>query len=420
MDSPLTCPYCNTRIAGPAAGVRPTCPRCGEPLPTAPAATGATSSATPATGDRRVEQASTSTPTGLSNRTLAGIILGVMLAMFLIGLGYALWTASVRNQRHPQPSTELEITSPNPPELPGLGYLPRDVNLIAALRPADLLESAVGKTLLAAPRPVILDKTLGAVERWTGLKPEDIDHLIAGTTLTAEPFPLVVLVVQTRRPYDLVSLATALKSKYTLRYDRPLFLFDLASVGKGYLWSPKDRIMVLVLRLLGGVAPADLDNIPRDPWPALESLQSAKLRGVLDRLGKESLAWFAVHLPDPAVLNSVLGPWQPKGDIDTFAKRSDALGLWLVPDKNSIEFSGAFHGRTDTAAAELKELLARRSISGMSIRVDGGPAKDVPAADALWVNLQMRGPAAKVRELLQTADRLLPPAFSVKGPHQLK
>src|SRR5262245_4234005 len=120
MDSPLTCPYCNTRIAGPAAGVRPTCPRCGEPLPTAPAAT-------PATGDRRAEQASTSTPTGLSNRTLAGIILGVMLAMFLIGLGYALWTASVRDQRHPQPSTELEITSPNPPELPGLGYLPRDV-----------------------------------------------------------------------------------------------------------------------------------------------------------------------------------------------------------------------------------------------------------------------------------------------------
>src|SRR5262249_27602120 len=206
-----------------------------------------------------------------------------------------------RDERHPHLSQEPVITEPNPPELPGLGYLPRDVNIIAALRPADLLESPVGKKLLEEPRPFVFDAAMAFVEKWTGIKSDNIDHLVAAIALKPKEIGPLILVVQTRRPYHPDALSESLKAKWTFRHDLPLFKFHYDS-GQGYLWCVNPRALVVVLPLVGGLREDDLDNIPSKPWEASERMA---LRGVLNRMAKDSQAWFAAYLLDPALLDGL-------------------------------------------------------------------------------------------------------------------
>src|SRR5262245_41362410 len=96
MNPPLTCPYCNALLLAPASGPTPTCPRCGEPLPTAAASAPMSPKAASANAS-----SAEPTATGLSNRALAGAVIGVMVLIAGIALGYALWTAGERDDRHP-------------------------------------------------------------------------------------------------------------------------------------------------------------------------------------------------------------------------------------------------------------------------------------------------------------------------------
>src|SRR5437867_59288 len=131
----FTCPYCNSRVtqAVVEAG-RVRCPRCGEILP---ASVGqAAGLPDPPTGQ---PPATPFTATGRPNRAVAAWVLGVMGLMAGLGLVWALWTNSDRAKRHPKRPEGVVVTTEPPAELPALGYMPRDVNLVAGVRPADLL-----------------------------------------------------------------------------------------------------------------------------------------------------------------------------------------------------------------------------------------------------------------------------------------
>src|SRR5439155_1351435 len=79
---------------------------------------------------------------------------------------------------------------------------------------------------------------------------------------------------------------------------------------------------------------------------------------------------------------------------------SDAFGLWLAPQKEGVQFSGAFHGRDEKQAKELYAFLSRSSPKEMNPRIEGGPAaaKDAPPAETLWIYLQMHANPQRLRE----------------------
>lgn len=393
MANPVaTCPYCNSQLTELTAGPRPLCPRCGEPLPGTGPSGASSASVPPSPGRGAVPSA-----TGHSNRAVAGIILAVMGAFFLVGLGYALWTQSFREKNHPKFDGGALATSTKPFELPGLGYLPADTNLVAAVRPADLLDEGLGKRLLASPRPRFVELALSNVEKWTGTTAANIDHLVVGASIVRpDRIPSLTLVVQTRLPYHPATIAKALGSKAVTHQDRPLFRFSFDPAGQGALWCMNERVMVLVVRVIEAVKIEDLDTIPHKPYDGASGLP-APVREVIARMDKDSLAWVAGHVGDPAGVENILGLLQ-KGKVPFLAK-AQSFGVWLVPEEKTLRLSGALRGRDEEARSEVAALL-KGTMPGVEMKMTE-PTATTPAAEQLWVQFQMRVPPQTVRELLQ-------------------
>ncbi len=61
---------------------------------------------------------------------------------------------------------------------------------------AELLRDSDGKKLLAEPRPAVLNLLVAAVHKWTSLKSEDLDQIVAGTELK-DSLPQLTVVVTT-------------------------------------------------------------------------------------------------------------------------------------------------------------------------------------------------------------------------------
>jgi hypothetical protein len=338
---------------------------------------------------------------GRSNRAVAAIILIVMGAFFLAGLGYALWTKSFREKNHPKSTGGALATARNPFDLPGLGYLPAETNLVAAFRPADLLDDSLGQRLLAVPRPRLLDLALTNVEKWTAQPATNIDHVVVGAAITrADRIPPLVFVVQNREPYHPQVLANKLKTKAVDHQDRPLFRFRFDPAGEGYLWCMNPRVMVLVVRIIEGVKLEDLDTIPRDPWAGAAGLP-APLRELIIRMDKESLAWIAGHIADPAMLENVLGLLQKGGESQArMLTKIDSFGLWLVPEEKTLRLGGDLRGRDEQSRGQVAALLTDLIAPDIELKI-AEPIPTTPAADRLWLQFQMRASAARLREILQ-------------------
>src|SRR5437899_609173 len=86
------------------------------------------------------------------------------------------------------------VRAVRPAELPGLGYLPDDTNVIAAINIGELMETPAGREFLNAPSPLPLSpegrgQGEGAPaglwnwqrpQDWTGIALNEIDHVIVG------------------------------------------------------------------------------------------------------------------------------------------------------------------------------------------------------------------------------------------------
>ena len=229
------CPFCNSVLsaiaAAPTAEKLP-CPRCGEPVPTArwpvvqsvppsPAMSAAIRGGTPGT------------------RATLFVILGVMLTMAVVSLSYALWTVKLRQARHPKmPEKQEAIAFRRPTELSGLGYLPKGTQVVIGLQIAEWLDDKAGKQLLEEPRPAYLDWLLKQVTRATSLKLEQLDHIIAASTLDTQ----LVLIVKTRQPYSLEKIVDAVQPVRSSNYQqKPLYEYALKPLGEAMLWCVEER-----------------------------------------------------------------------------------------------------------------------------------------------------------------------------------
>src|SRR5207245_1549642 len=136
-----------TLAPGTQPGQRVPCPRCGEAFPYRGPAVG---------GDDPTAAARLTTPTvgeraQWSNVKVAGTVLGFMALMAITGLTFALVTQKIRRAH----DSSRSVTKPLPPvrtiapaNLPSLGYLPPDTDIIAALHVAEALETPAGQAFL--------------------------------------------------------------------------------------------------------------------------------------------------------------------------------------------------------------------------------------------------------------------------------
>src|SRR5579884_4123827 len=269
-----SCPYCNAVVAVPAgtrAGQLVPCPRCGERFPyhgPTPEENGAPPGSLPTAAP---EVQPTAEPESLvdragerlrtwSKRTILLTILGVMALMAGSGLALALMTQRYRraNDRLPAPDeTAARVRIAAPPDLAGIGYLPADTDVIAAVHVAEALQEPAGQQFLRRFRPEEAvrgprEQELplgGFLEQWTGLAPEDLDHVVLGLKVAGNAIPpRAILVAQTRRRYDAGKILTALKAKRVSETDRPLYQFHIERLGQTpVLWFAGEHTFVVAL-----------------------------------------------------------------------------------------------------------------------------------------------------------------------------
>lgn len=332
----ISCPYCNAIVPAPrplASSQGPVCPRCGEKLPARLLQAIATESTAPPVGPDHVAQVDLDSLRAAdprpSKKTVRGVILGVMAIMAILSLIYAWNTVAVRRSRDPKLlapiPTQVERRVP-PVELPALGYLRPDTSALVAVHVAQAERTPAGKDLLQRFRLGGTAISVADLDKWTGLKLNEIDHAVLGLTVDNRVLPPVVLVVETRRPYDPAAVLGTLKANRTTELGTKTLHHFTPAVGTKIsfdtvLWFASPTTVVV------GLSKNDLEKVP--DRPATEASQlPAPLRGVIkDRLAQAD-AWLAGHVEKWEAVSLLLGFLLDKDSIQTLGRvRTFGFGL---------------------------------------------------------------------------------------------
>ncbi len=323
-----------------------------------------------------------------------------MFTMAMIGLLWALMTLKDRQSRHPQNQPGLDKPrSYQPAELPALGYLPGDTNVLAGIHLADLLKTPLGAKFLETPLPSLLAFPFNTIEKRAGMKLDAIDHVVLGTTLKND-IPQLTLVLQTRRPYTLQDMARVFPHQPIKHHQRPLFRFSLGVTGGGYLWCADERTLVMLLRP-DAVKIEDMDHIPAAPPQASAGL-AKPLRDILENRLRSSVLWVAGNLdrlPPRAALplfgRLPAGPTELLKNIQSFG-----MGMLLQEDLTLI---GAFEARSLPGAGAWKKFLETQARTGFKSRKIIGPGPG-----DTWINLQIRAEPEGLRGMLEAGQQFVP------------
>jgi hypothetical protein len=395
-DEPLACPYCNASVPvapGTPAGERVTCPRCGDAFTLLrPAGEYAPAPAPdpepPGPGQRR------------SNRVVAAMVLGVMACMAAGGLALALWTQQERrahdaglpgkHRRAPQPAPEGEPPTEGvaPDKLEALGYLAPGTDLVLGVHVADLLATPLGrKTLESRFALGKAEFKLDTFAAWTGLRPEDIDHLVLGLKLDESLPPRLHLVVRTKERIDPEDLRARLKgqklagtgSRVVFRYSPPNRALPLA------MFCPDDRTAVVAI-----LAP-HLDSVPQTPAPDLGQLPDEVRTVLRERRELGAHLWVVAHAanwnktPARALLDRM-----KKQERDRLAQVR-TQGLWVQLDP-AVTLKGCFRCQDEAGARALDEYFhAPGQAANPTLKT---------VLDGPWLNVQLRTDLAGLQKIL--------------------
>jgi hypothetical protein len=333
-------------------------------------------------------------------RKTAYIVLGIMLSMAIIGLGYMLWTVKLRQSRHPKPALD-PITFTQPLDLKGLGHLPKDCDIIVGLHIAEWLDDKkVGKPLLDEPRPAALEWIVKQLPRMTGLKLEEIDHAVLAVSLDAQ-FPQVQVVIKTRRAYDLAKIAEHARAAEPPQYqDRPLYHLEL-NPGDALLWCVDDKTLLGVIRF--DVPKREhLAGLSMTPRPVGDVLPVSLHEAMKERLPKREFVWAVGKLERLDAIKDLLA-FVPGGKVKLNAiKGLQTFAVGLEPVEG-LTLTGNFHLADAKTAAGFKTMLEGIKIEGVkSQKVEATP----PEAPQQWVTWQVRGDVPALREWLNLGKDL--------------
>jgi hypothetical protein len=282
-------------------------------------------------------------------------------------------------------------------ELDGMGYLPRNSQVIVGLQIAEMLEDKkIGKPLLDEPRPAGLDWVLKQIIRTTGMELHEIDHVLLATTLDLKSQHLT-FVVKTRRPIDFKKVAQAGPVESTLHQQEPLYQFSLKPAGEALIWCVDERTALCVIGL--DVPKIEhLQGLSKTPRPIDEVLPVPLRDALKERLAKYQFAWAVGRLDQLGALKDLL-PFVPglKMDLTAIAGlKTAALGLEPI---DGVTLTGHFQVGDAKSVGRFKTLLGGIKITGAtSQKVEAPPAE----ANDPWVTWQVRGDAAMMRNWLST------------------
>lgn len=269
-------------------------------------------------------------------------MLALMAGMASIALIYALNTQAIRRSRDPKPV--LDTIEPragqrtSPADLVALRYLPANTNVIAALAIAEALQSPIGQRL-AARYADAADPDGGLdLEKNTGLRLKEIDHVVLGFRLPDQDRekerPRLVLIIQTLRPYSSARVREALKANRPERREqRTYHRFSIPnSAFSLVLWEASKNTLVI------GLSPDDLDEVPTLPRQGLEHVP-AEIRNLFkDRMASPAHAWAAADVADWSMLQLLLpllnkaipGPGPTIGEEDwKLLRHVRTFGAWV-------------------------------------------------------------------------------------------
>jgi hypothetical protein len=405
----LTCPYCNASLAiqaGWSAGQRIVCPRCGDsfPLRFSDSFTDQSPASRPTQTGIMTNALATEVPLPLrlSNRLIAGIVLGVMLLMAGGGLVFMLMTQEQRrgydtNRPPRRPGRQRSVpeednvpppvVSVAPDKLAALGYLPSGINFLFAARVPELLASPLGAQVLAAPiKPGEAQLNLGILLPRLGFGLEEIDHLVFAARIDQSVPPPFYVVFRTAQPYDEERLRQRLKGAHVPSPGKKtLYSFRIPQQDiQLNAWFADERTVVLSLF-------ADqLERLPSQPVEDLRQLPD-ELRTVLkQRREPVAPAWIAGHSRDWSKTWAALFLNRMKKEDFRKLASLRTFGVWIVPD-DSLVVKGVFACKDEAGARGLEDYA--RSL--------GGPDTNFKTAlDGPWLTLQFQaGPDFLARVL---------------------
>ncbi len=381
-----------------------------------------------------------------SNGAVVGFLLANMVCTLAVALAFALLTEDVRRRHDPRQAPPDEEPSPittfdrpvAPAQLPALGYLPRDTNLIAALHVRELLREPDGRDFLEPGGWAPVKVALREVREQTGLPPEAIDHVVAGsrpgqmTQFLPFPIPQPFIVVQTRQPYDLRKFPAKLtEGKHEEFRGRPIYRTLPRNGVEGFLWCPTDRIFVLASWFDGSRYEDVRARLPAHPEQRTTGLPEPLRRCLEERVGKGTLVWVAGTNVPRELLKPVLAfvKAAPEAPADLTKIQTFYLGLRFQKD---VALVGEFRCADAASARRLQRLLEAQQLPGLGAPRVAGPLPAaltwVPAfawgpeplpttaalvaarrhaeqqtggAAAHWVSMQLRGTPEQLRQALR-------------------
>jgi hypothetical protein len=335
------------------------------------------------------------------NRTTAVFVLANMALVAAAGLALALRTqperrahdAGLPRGRRPsraQPEPPLQgVHAPAeavaPDRLAALGYLAPDTSVVAGIHVAGLLADDTGKRLLNDPIKVGSSEfRLGGLEGWTGLRPDEIDHVVLGVKADDALPPRLNVVVRTRLPYDAAKAIAALKARRAGGGKKELYRFEGPGGVPLVLWCADERTLVV------GLLANHLEAVPLRPRDDLGALVP-ELRPILrERMRPAGPVWAAGHARDWA--NTAAAPLLERLSKDDRARvRSvQTFGVWLQPGRE-VTVNAVCRCADATAARALDQYVQSR----------WGKAANLKAvADEDWLTVQLRTDAAAVAKAL--------------------
>jgi hypothetical protein len=354
-----------------------------------------------------------------SNAAAASFFLANMGLVALIALPFALLTTDFRRSHDPPRKSDVNPDSASqagerrsPAELPALGYLPTDSNLVIGVHMAELLGEPAGKELLEQPSWAPLRISLGQVEKWTGLKQEAIDHIVLGARV--EGLPRLTVVIQTRVPYDPASFRVLLEDSRPMEHHgRLLYPLQLRPIGQGALWCVADRTLLLTLWLDPTDFPRMKESLPLKPRQGAKGLPAALRECLEKRLPRGTLVWTAGTSVPPPVVAAVLPFVRGFKTAPTLLKTVRVFDAALRFDAGAeeIDMVGDVECADVKAAEALQLFLQEQKVPGVGTPKVVGPAgrPDKQGQEAeRWVSFQLRARPRALREALQSREKLLP------------
>jgi len=373
-----TCPFCNATVS--RTGVP--CPRCGELVPAR-----AGESLAGGTSDGEPVAAPPLLPTGWTNRQLGLAVLGLMAFAAAVGLGYALKTVEWRRS-HDKPQEERAPPSVvHPADLPGVGYLPDDVQVIAGVRVSAARASEPAQTALKA-----LSISMDEDGRVLGVPADDVDHMIVAASLKALP-PRVTVVLKARRPINVDAVRTALHAGRSGEYNgKTIHQVKLRPKGPdGLIWFADDRTIV------GGLVRENFDQLPVERNPFIGRFPAPLPALLRDRIDANALAWAAVHVePDDPTQNLLVGfvPIAAEQQTALSGLRDAAASLWA--EGSDVRLVAHVRGR-DAAANDRLGDAVERSLGSIGVVINER------SSDRGWLRLTAKKDAKALGQSLNRA-----------------